>query len=151
MCTGRRVPSAPSSSRCPQRGVGRRRCSTVEEVRNDADLARDAEGRTVSRARLSDTAVTPCDCSIENATTDEYDGSLPTSVMSVPCSVVTFAGWSEPRCRHQHLIGEVGGRRVRHGVVRVHDVEARVRATRTIVLASASRYCGSGTAGTAAP
>jgi hypothetical protein len=42
----------------------------------------------VSAFRLCDTAVTPCDCSIENATTSWYDGSLPTSVMSVPCSVV---------------------------------------------------------------
>ena len=42
--------------------------------------------------RLSDTAVTRSDCSIENATISENDGSLPTSVISVPCSVVTTRG-----------------------------------------------------------
>ncbi len=46
----------------------------------------------VSARRLFETAVTPCDCSIENATTRAYDGSLPTSVMSVPCSVVNMRG-----------------------------------------------------------
>ena len=43
----------------------------------------------VAAARLCDTAVTPSDRSIEYATISEYDGSLPTSVMSVPCRVVT--------------------------------------------------------------
>ena len=52
--------------------------------------------RAVSLARLCETAVTPCDCSIENATTDEYDGSLPTSVMSVPCRVVMVRGTVGP-------------------------------------------------------
>ena len=46
----------------------------------------------VESRRLFDTAVTPSDCSIENATICEYDGSLPISVMSVPCSVVTTFG-----------------------------------------------------------
>ena len=46
----------------------------------------------MSAFRLWDTAVTPCDRSIENATTRAYDGSLPTRVMSVPCSVVTVRG-----------------------------------------------------------
>ncbi len=48
--------------------------------------------RRVLSLRLCDTAVTPSDRSIENATISEYDGSLPTSVMSVPCSVVTTRG-----------------------------------------------------------
>ena len=47
---------------------------------------------TVSALRLCETAVTPCDCSIEKATALAYDGSLPTRVMSVPCSVVTVRG-----------------------------------------------------------
>ena len=46
----------------------------------------------VSARRLCETAVTPSDCSMENATTRRYDGSLPISVMSVPCSVVTVRG-----------------------------------------------------------
>ena len=46
----------------------------------------------VSARRLFDTAVTPSDCSIENAITRAYDGSLPTSVMSVPCKVVSIRG-----------------------------------------------------------
>ena len=50
----------------------------------------------VSCLRLCDTAVTPADCSIENATTRLYDGSLPTSVMSVPWSVVTVRGARVP-------------------------------------------------------
>ena len=49
--------------------------------------------RRVSALRLSDTAVTPSDCSMQKATVSEYDGSPPSSVMSVPCSVVmTFGG-----------------------------------------------------------
>ena len=48
--------------------------------------------RCVSAFRLSDTAVTPSDCSMQNATASEYDGSLPSSVMSVPCSVVITLG-----------------------------------------------------------
>jgi hypothetical protein len=47
---------------------------------------------TVSRRRLSDTAVTACERSIEKPTTHEYDASAPISVMSVPCSVVTIRG-----------------------------------------------------------
>ena len=46
----------------------------------------------VSARRLRDTAVTACDCSMEKATTRVYDGSLPMSVISVPCSVVTIRG-----------------------------------------------------------
>ena len=48
--------------------------------------------RRVSVLRLSDTAVTPSDCSMQNATVSEYDGSLPSRVMSVPCSVVMTLG-----------------------------------------------------------
>ncbi len=47
---------------------------------------------TVDARRLADTAVTASDRSIENATISEYDGSLPTRVMSVPCSVVITRG-----------------------------------------------------------
>jgi hypothetical protein len=50
----------------------------------------------VAWRRLSDTAVAPSACSIENATISEYDGSLPTTVMSVPCSVVTTRGAVAP-------------------------------------------------------
>jgi hypothetical protein len=46
----------------------------------------------VDRRRLSETAVAPSARSIENATISEYDGSLPTTVMSVPCIVVTTFG-----------------------------------------------------------
>ena len=42
--------------------------------------------------KLSETAVTPSDCSMQNATASEYDGSLPSSVMSVPCKVVITLG-----------------------------------------------------------
>ena len=47
---------------------------------------------TVSARRLRETAVTACDCSMENATTRVYEGSLPMRVISVPCSVVTIRG-----------------------------------------------------------
>ena len=50
----------------------------------------------VSAFRLRETAVTPCERSMEKATTRAYDGSLPTSVMSVPCSVVTVRGGMTP-------------------------------------------------------
>ncbi len=46
---------------------------------------------TVSRCRCSDTAVIRSDFSIENLVIGRYDGSCPTMVMSVPCSVVTTA------------------------------------------------------------
>ena len=48
--------------------------------------------RQVSARRLSDTAVTPSDRSIEKATVSAYEWSLPTRVMSVPWSVVTTFG-----------------------------------------------------------
>ena len=77
--------------------------------------------------RLWDTAVTPCERSIENATTRAYDGSLPTSVMSVPCSVVMVRGGALDGAggirRREHLVGQVRRGRVRHGVVGVNDVE----------------------------
>ena len=44
----------------------------------------------VSSRRYSDTAVTASDFSIENLVTVKNDLSCPTSVMSVPCSVVTI-------------------------------------------------------------
>ena len=54
----------------------------------------------------------------------EYDGSLPTSVMSVPCSVVTTFGALTVRA--QDLSRQKRGRRVRHRVVRVDDVQTRL-------------------------
>ena len=45
--------------------------------------------------RLSETAVTPSDWSMQKPIVSAYDGSLPTSVMSVPCSVVTTRGTRE--------------------------------------------------------
>ena len=50
----------------------------------------------VSAFRLWETAVTRSDRSMQNATTRAYDGSLPTSVMSVPCRVVTVLGVATP-------------------------------------------------------
>jgi len=44
----------------------------------------------VSSRKKADTAVTASDCSIENLVSVKYEGSCPTSVMSVPCSVVTI-------------------------------------------------------------
>ena len=43
---------------------------------------------TVWRFKSSLMDVTPSDCSIENFVIGRYDGSWPTSVMSVPCRVV---------------------------------------------------------------
>ena len=83
----------------------------------------------MSRRRLSDTAVTPSDWSIENATVSEYDGSLPSSVMSVPCSVVMTFGTLRIRaavCRREDLLREIRGGRVRDRVVRVDDVEGEL-------------------------
>ena len=61
----------------------------------------------VASRRLADTAVTLSDCWIENATISEYDESLPTSVMSVPCSVVTTFG-AVPRARRRPAPGARG-------------------------------------------
>ena len=44
---------------------------------------------TVIRFRNSETAVTPSDCSMPKRVISKNDRSWPTSVMSVPCSVVT--------------------------------------------------------------
>jgi len=44
---------------------------------------------SVSLWRYRDTAVKPSDFSIENFVIGRNDGSCPTIVMSVPCSVVT--------------------------------------------------------------
>ena len=85
-----------------RRGRARRRARReavgVDEVRDHLDVARDAE--VLARARCAsdaDGAVTPSDCSIEKRVIGRYDGSLPTSVMSVPCSVVTTRGARAPR------------------------------------------------------
>ena len=52
--------------------------------------------RCVVALRLSDTAVTPSDCWIENLMISEYERSAPSSVMSVPCSVVMTFGTDPP-------------------------------------------------------
>jgi hypothetical protein len=52
------------------------------------------KARYVSSRRYFDTAVTASDFSIENRVIVKYEGSCPTNVMSVPCSVVTMG-----RCR----------------------------------------------------
>ncbi len=52
----------------------------------------------VSVRKLSDTAVTASDDSIAKAITGAKAGSLPTSVMSVPCKVV-MNGTRTPRAR----------------------------------------------------
>ncbi len=45
---------------------------------------------SVRRARYCEIEVTPSLCSMENRVIGKYDGSAPTNVMSVPCSVVTY-------------------------------------------------------------
>ena len=68
--------------------------------------------------------------------------------MSVPCSVVTVRGGTHAGAALRIWSREIGGGRVRHGVVRVHDVEPLLLARRaTIVFVSASRYCGSRNSG----
>ena len=52
----------------------------------------------VSVLRLCDTAVTPSDWSMQKATVSVYEGSLPTSVMSVPCRVVITEGTRSVGC-----------------------------------------------------
>ena len=114
-------------------GSGANRCRSAGDVAAPVDIGsrgssgspRCRGGRTSSRRvasrRLCDTAVTPSDRSIENATISEYDGSLPTSVMSVPCSVVTTRGARGRRL--EHLLRQERRRRVRDGVVGVDDLE----------------------------
>ena len=58
-----------------------------------------------------------------NATISEYDRSLPSSVMSVPCSVVMTRGRDRHFSRRENLSREIRGGRVRNRVVRVDDVE----------------------------
>ena len=85
-----------SSSRANRRrrsGTSRRRCTEQSRKFGITRMSRAMpSSRWVSAFRLSDTAVTPSDCSMQNATVSEYDGSLPSSVMSVPCSVVITLG-----------------------------------------------------------
>ena len=54
--------------------------------------------------RLSDTAVTPSDCWMQNATVSEYDRSLPSRVMSVPCSVVITRGTPKDVLTHPRVV-----------------------------------------------
>ena len=51
------------------------------------------------------------------------------------------------RVRRHDLAREIGGRGVRHGVMRVDDVEMMFRETWTIFVASDSAYCGSRNSG----
>ena len=50
----------------------------------------------MSARRLSDTAVTPSDWSMQNAAVSEYELSLPIRVTSVPCRVVMTRGTRAP-------------------------------------------------------
>ena len=89
----------------------------------------------VSALRLCDTAVTPSDCSIEKATTRACDGSLPTSVMSVPCSVVTVRGARPRPPALQDLIApDRRPSRAARRSARARCRAAAPRDTRTIVL-----------------
>jgi hypothetical protein len=78
------------------------------------------KSRTVSSRRNCDTAVSPSDCRIEKRVIAWNDGCSPTSVMSVPCSVVTIL---QGRSAGEHLAREVGRRGVRDRVVHVHQVQ----------------------------
>ena len=69
--------------------------------------------------------MTPSDWSMQNPMVSAYDLSLPTSVMSVPCSVVTTLRTFAAAGPGQDVLGQVGRGRVRDGVVRVNDVEIR--------------------------
>ena len=53
--------------------------------------------RQVSRDRNFEIAVTPSLAAIANRVTSRYERSLPTSVMSVPCKVVTIGSACLPR------------------------------------------------------
>ena len=122
----------------------RRRCAAQSRKFGITRMSRViAELAEVSAFRLSDTAVTPSDCSMQNATVSEYDRSLPSSVMSVPCSVVMTARHASPPGRRQNLPRQVRRGRVRDRVVGVDDVETARRAT-------PARSCSPATAGTAA-
>ena len=70
--------------------------STTQSVQPNA--------RYVSSRRYDETAVTASDCSIETLVIVKYDGSCPTSVMSVPCSVVTTfrSRWCRIICFASH-------------------------------------------------
>jgi len=67
---------------------------------------------------------------MENATISLYDRSAPSSVMSVPCSVVMTRGDDARNLAAvrgaENLPRQVSGGRVRHRVVRVDDVEPLV-------------------------
>ena len=75
----------------------------------------------VSARRYRDTAVSPSDFSIENLVMAWNDGSCPTMVMSVPCSVVSTL--MSGRVRREHLARDPRARGVRDGVVHVQQVE----------------------------
>ena len=104
----------------------------------------------MSPRRLSETAVTPSDRSIEKATVSEYDGSLPTSVMSVPCSVVMTCGTHVGGGVQQDLLRQIGRGRVRHRVVRVDDVQAVLARDFDDAVGERERSAARGTADTPA-
>ena len=64
--------------------------------------------------------VMPSDFSMENLVIGKYDRSMPTSVMSVPCSVVMNGS---RRVGRQHLLRQHRGDGVRNGVVHVQQIE----------------------------
>ena len=140
-----RVVSSGGHSRARSAGSGRRRYSrAVEEVRDDADLVADAERRDrVAPSGCRDTAVTPCDCSIENAT-DARVRRIAADQRDVGAvQRRDRARRGAPGADAEHLIGEIRGGRVRHGVVRVDDVEP-------LLARDARRSCWRAPAGTAA-
>ena len=105
-----------------RRGAGVKR-SHVDEVRDDLDRAsaRERPGSGGSRRPATRGRVTASLVAIEKRVSGRKLGSLPTSVMSVPCSVVTTRGAAPPSA--QHLAREVGADGVRHRVVRVDQVQ----------------------------
>ena len=102
----------------------------------------------VSRLRLSDTAVTPCDASIENADHARV-GRVAADERDVRAVQGRHRAWrAVAGVGAENLMRQIRRRRVRHGVVRVQQVEVMARATtRTSVFVSASRYCGSRNSG----
>ena len=95
--------------------------------------------------RLADTAVTPSDRSIENATVSQYRriGTKERDVGSVQrCDDLRDARPADGR-RRQDLLGEIGGCRVRDGVVRVDDVERELARQLHNLVRQRQEVCGS--------
>ena len=119
----------------------------VQKIRDDADLAGDAErarscrraGSATPRSRRRTARSRRRRRGVRRLAAEQRDVRAVQRRQHARRGRVAFRG--------EDLAGEVGRGRVRHGVVRVDDVELCSRATRTIVLASASRYCGSRNSG----